>query len=96
MEWRHSDSPRPKIFRVQKSARKFVALIFWYEDGLIFIAYFPRRRVCQYGVLLISVDANGGQSEGECGGKFIKLILFLHDSAPDYQVVANLPGLPFS
>jgi len=28
MEWRHSGSPRPKIFRVQKFAEKFVASIF--------------------------------------------------------------------
>jgi len=28
MEWRHSGSPRPKKFRVQKSAGKFLASIF--------------------------------------------------------------------
>jgi len=30
MEWRHSSSPCPKKFRVQKSAGKVLALIFWY------------------------------------------------------------------
>ena len=29
MEWRHSGSPRPKKFRVQKSAGKVLASIFW-------------------------------------------------------------------
>jgi histone-lysine N-methyltransferase SETMAR len=29
MEWRHSGSPSPQKIRVQKSAGKFLALIFW-------------------------------------------------------------------
>jgi len=37
MEWRHSGSPRPKKFRVQKSARKFIASIFWDQDGILLI-----------------------------------------------------------
>jgi len=38
MEWRHSGSPRPK-FRVQKSARKVLASIFWDKDGILVIDY---------------------------------------------------------
>ena len=42
MEWRHSGSPHPKKFRVQKSARKFVASIFWDQDGILLIDYLPK------------------------------------------------------
>ena len=42
MEWRHSGSPRPKKFRVQKSARKFLASIFWDQDGIRIIDYLPK------------------------------------------------------
>jgi hypothetical protein len=37
MEWRHSVSPRPKKFRVQKSAGKFLASIFLDQDGILLI-----------------------------------------------------------
>jgi len=37
MEWRHSGSPRPKKFRVQNSAGKVLALIFWDRDGIVLI-----------------------------------------------------------
>jgi hypothetical protein len=42
MECRHSGLPRPKKFRVQKSAGKILASIFWNQDGIIFIDYLPK------------------------------------------------------
>ena len=46
MEWRHSGSPRPKKFQVQKSAGKFLASIFFYQDGItiLLIYYLPKDR----------------------------------------------------
>ena len=42
IEWRHSGSPRPKKFPVQKSAGKFLASIFWDQDGILLIDYLPK------------------------------------------------------
>jgi len=42
MQWRHSGSPHPKKFRVQKSTGKFLALIFWDQDGILLIDYLPK------------------------------------------------------
>ena len=42
MEWWHSGSPRPKKFRVQKLAGKFLASIFWDQDGILLIDYLPK------------------------------------------------------
>jgi len=39
MEWRHSGSPCPKKFRVQKSTGKFLASIFWDQDGILLIIF---------------------------------------------------------
>ena len=45
IEWRHSVSPRPKKFRVQKSAWKVLASIFWDQDGVLLIDYFQRAKL---------------------------------------------------
>ena len=42
MEWRHSDLPRPKIFRVQKSAGKVLVSMLWDQDGILLIDYLPK------------------------------------------------------
>ena len=42
MEWRHSCSPRPKNFRVKKSAGKVLASIFFDQDGILLINYLPK------------------------------------------------------
>jgi len=42
MECRHSVSPRPKKFRVQKSTGKFLASIFWDQDGILLIDCLPK------------------------------------------------------
>jgi len=39
MEWRHSDSPRPKKFQVQKSAGKVLTSIFWDQDDVLLIIF---------------------------------------------------------
>jgi len=39
MERRHGGSPRPKIFRVQKSTGKVLASIFCDQDGVLLIDY---------------------------------------------------------
>jgi len=41
MEWRHSGSPCPKKFQVQKSTGKVLASIFWDQDGIL-IDYLPK------------------------------------------------------
>ena len=42
MEWRHNGSPHPKKFRVQKSAGKVIASIFWDQDDILLINYLPK------------------------------------------------------
>ena len=42
MEWRHSGSPRPIKFRVQKFAENVLATIFWDQDGMLPIDYLPK------------------------------------------------------
>jgi hypothetical protein len=62
MEWRHSGSPHIKKFRVQKSAGKFLASIFWDQDGIPLIYYLPKGQTISR-VLLISAGAIEGHIE---------------------------------
>jgi len=56
MEWRHSGSPRPKKFRVQKSAGKFLASCFGDQGGILLIDYLPKGQTINaeyYSSLLV-------------------------------------------
>ena len=58
MEWRHSGSPRPKKFRVQKSTGKVLASIFWGQDGIVLIDYLPNGQTINaeyYSPLLVQL-----------------------------------------
>ena len=76
MEWWHSDSPRPKKFRVQKSAGKFLASIFfWNQDGILHDDYLPKGQTINaeyYSSLLVQLkdilrkNAAGSSPRGSC------------------------------
>ena len=71
MEWRHSGSPRSKKFRVQKSAGKVLASIFWDQDGILLIDYLPKGQIINaeyYSSLLVQMDI----LKEKCRGKFTK------------------------
>ena len=42
MEWRHSGSPHPQKSRMQKSAGKVLASIFWDQEDVLLIDYLPK------------------------------------------------------
>jgi len=88
MEWRHSVSPRPKIFRVQKSAGKFLASIFWDQDGILCIDYLPKGQTINteyYSSLLVQLK---DILKGKRHGKFTKGVLFLQHNAPAHRALA--------
>jgi len=58
MDWRHSGSPRPKKFRVQKSSGKVPASIVWYQDSILLIDYLPKGQTINteyYSSLLVEM-----------------------------------------
>ena len=66
MECRHSDSPRPKKFRVQKSAGKVLTSIFWGQDGILLIDYLPEGQTINaeyYSSLLVKLDILKGKRQ---------------------------------
>ena len=66
MEWRHSGSPRPKKFRVQKSAGKVLASVFWDYDGVIMIDFLDKGRTITgdyYSTLLTTLREKKNKKE---------------------------------
>jgi len=89
MEWRHSGSPRPQKFRVQKSAGKVLASTFWDQDGILFIDYLPKGQTINaeyYSSLLVQLKDILKENRL---GKVTKVVLFLHDNAPAHQAFAT-------
>jgi len=101
MEWRQSGSPCPKIFRVQKSAGKVLASIFWDQDGILLIDYLPKGQTINaeyYSSLLVQLKdilKEKTPREGHQRG------LVLAQQCPGSLGTCNpeetgLPGLPVS
>ena len=85
MEWRHSGSPRPKKFRVQKSAGKVLASIFCDQDDILLTDHLPKSQTINaqyYSSLLVQMK------DEKRSAKFTKGILFLHDNAPAHRALA--------
>ena len=88
MEWWHRISPRPKKLRVQKSAGKVLASIFWDQYGILLIDYLPKGLTINaeyYSSLLVQLKDI--LKEKHCG-KVTKGVLFLHDNVPAHQALA--------
>jgi len=95
MEWRYSGSPRSKKFRVQKSAGKVLASMFWDQDGIILIDYFPKGQTTNaeyYSSPLVQLK---DILKEKCCGKVIKRVLFLHDNAPTHRALATQNKLAY-
>lgn len=95
MEWRHSGSPRPKKFRVQKSAGKVLASIFWDQDGILLIDYLPKGQTINaeyYSSLLVQLKDILKEKRR---GKVTKGVLFLHDNAPAHRALATQKKLAY-
>jgi len=100
MEWRHSGSPRPPKFQVQKFAGKVLASIFWDQDGILLTDYLPKGQTINveyYSSLLVQLKdiLRKMPREGHQGG----LVLALQ--CPGSPGTCNpeetlLPGLPMS
>jgi len=82
MEWRYSGSPRPGKIRVQKSVGKFLASIFWDQDGILRIDYLPKGQSINAEYYLSLLVQLKDMLKEKRRGKFTKGVLFLHDNAP--------------
>jgi len=74
---------------VQKSAGKFLASIFWDQDGILPIDYPPKGRTINteyYSSLLVQLK---DILKEKLRGKVTKGVLFLHDNALAHRSLAT-------
>ena len=89
MEWRHSGPPRPTKFRVQTSAGKVLAPIFWDQDGILLTDYLQKGQTINaayYSSLLVQLKDILKEKHR---GKVTKVVLFLHDNTPAHRALAT-------
>ena len=87
--------PAPKKFRVQKSAGKVLALIFWDQDSILLTDFLPKGQTINaeyYSSLLVQLEDILTE---KCRRKFTKRVLFLHDNAPAHRALAAQKKLAY-
>jgi histone-lysine N-methyltransferase SETMAR len=97
-EWRHSGSPRPKKFRVQKSAGKIMASVFWDKDGVILMKYLPKGQGINATYYMSLLDELREALKEKRRGKLSRGVLFLQDNAPAHtahQTTQKIKDLGF-
>jgi len=90
MEWRHSGSPRPKKFRVQKSAS-----IFWDQNGIILIDYLPNGQTINaeyYSSLLVQLKDILKEKRRR---KLTKGVLFLQENVAAHRALETQKKLAY-
>jgi len=87
--------PAPKTFRVQKSAGKFLASIFWDQDGILLIDYLQKGRTTNAEYYLSPLVQLKDILNEIRQRKLTKLVLFLHDNAPAHRALATQKKLAY-
>ena len=95
MDWRHSGSPRPKKFRVLKSAGKFLASIFWDQEGILLVDYLPKGQTINAEYYLSLLVQLKDILKEKRRVNVTKRVLFLHDNALAHRALATQKKLTY-
>jgi len=87
--------PAPKKFRVQKSAGKILASIFWDQDGILHIDYLPKGQTIKAEYLSSLLVQLKGILKEKRRGKVTKGVLILHDNARTHRALATQKKLTY-
>ena len=89
MEWRHSGSLSLKNSDCTNPLEKFLASIFWDQDGIILIDYLPKGQTINTEYYLSLLVQLKDILKEKHGGKFTNGVLFLYDNVPAHRALAT-------
>jgi len=95
VEWRHSVSPCPKKFQVQKSAGNVLDSIFWDQDDILLIDYLPKGRTINAEYYLSLLVQLTDILKEKCRRKVTMGVVFLHDNALAHRALATQKKLAY-
>ena len=83
MQWKYKSFPIPKKFRVEISAGKVMATVFWDEKGLLLLEFMPQKTTITGQTYANQLPLCEGPSKrkGEENSQKV-CVLLLHDNAP--------------
>lgn len=84
-QWKHSDSPPPRKFKVSKSARKILVSVFWDSSGIVLVDFLEKGRTINgeyYASLLEKLRAAIIRKRR---GKISRGVRLLQDNAPPHK-----------
>ena len=85
MQWKHKTSPAPVKFRVQPSAGKVMATVFWDCHGILLVEYMAHKSTVTADVYVNTLKSlRDAVSEKRCGLLSHSMML-LHDNAPVHK-----------
>lgn len=85
MQWKHTDSPPPRKFKVAKSVGKIMTTIFWDSEGLLLVDFLQHGMTITgqyYADLLVKLREAIKEKRR---GKITKGVLLLQDNAPVHK-----------
>ena len=82
MQWKHKTSTTPKMFRVEKSAGKVMATVFWDEKGLLLLEFMPQKTTITGQNYANTITALREAIKEKRQGKLSAGVLLLHDNTP--------------
>lgn len=85
MQWKHSTSPARKKFRVQPSAGKIMASVFWDAEGILFIDYLDHGVTITGDYYAQLIPKVREAIKDKRRGKLRRGVLFHQDNAPAHK-----------
>jgi histone-lysine N-methyltransferase SETMAR len=82
MQWKHKTSPTLKMFRVEKSAGKIMATVFWDEKGLLLLEFMPQQTTIIGQTYATTITDFREAIKEKRQGKLSAGVLLFHDNAP--------------
>ncbi|GJQ68620.1 hypothetical protein Trydic_g17168 [Trypoxylus dichotomus] len=98
MTWKHLNSPTPKKFKVQQSAKKIMATVFWDMRGILLIELLPPKTTinsdinCQTLEKLHQVIRQKRKDLGCCMTMQDRTRQIREDMASETQLVSYCPS----